>query len=148
MIAEIVKVRAGDGRAISTILSDWIAESKWMPNVHTIEEHKGYGAWLMKVSDVSVALAEDRVVGFMSLQDSDIQALYLSPDYRDFGIGRAFLNAAKSDVEKLGLWTFQKNTKARTFYLRNGFIEDQRTDGAGNDEKLPDIHFQWMRDRK
>lgn len=148
MIARISNARSGDGPAVSTILGNWIKETNWMPNVHTIEESQGYGAWLMEVSEVTVALMEDRVVGFMALQDGDIQALYLSPDYRDVGIGSAFLDTAKLQVENLGLWTFQANTKARAFYLNNGFVEDQRTDGAGNDEKLPDVHFQWKRDRK
>lgn len=148
MIAKIAKACSGHGPAISAILSDWIDETEWMPNVHSLEDMQGYGAWLIEVSDVTVALVEDKVVGFMSLQNSDIQALYLSPEYREFGIGRKLLDSAKSQATDLGLWTFQANIKARRFYLSNSFIEDKRSDGSGNDEKLPDVHFVWMRDSK
>ena len=54
--------------------------------------------------------------------------------------GRALLD----EVKVLGLvqlWTFQANVRARAFYLREGFRELRFTDGAGNDEKLPDV---WM----
>ena len=51
----------------------------------------------------------------------------------------------KSQIETLGLWTFQANLRAQAFYRQNGFVEDDRTDGDGNDEKLPDVHFTWVR---
>jgi len=34
---------------------------------------------------------------------------------------------------------------AQRFYLRHGFRETARTDGASTDEKLPDIHYVWSR---
>ena len=35
------------------------------------------------------------------------------------------------------------NTPARGFYTRHGLVELERTDGAGNEEKQPDIKMAW-----
>ena len=84
--------------------------------------------------------------GFLSRQAQDIQALYLAPTARGQGVGRELLGLAKEHSDSLGLWTFQANMRARRFYTQNGFIEDQMTDGQGNDEKLPDVHMSWVGD--
>jgi GNAT superfamily N-acetyltransferase len=144
-MSRISKARPEDGPAISTIMSSWIDETDWMPKVHTLEEFRNYGAWLISASDVVVASVQNQVVGFTSRQESDIQALYLTPSHRSCGIGQELLDAAKLQVRELGLWTFQANKRAQAFYRRNGFVEDKRTHGADNDEKLPDVHFIWVR---
>ena len=58
-------------------------------------------------------------------------------------MGRRLLRAAMAQSPRLWLWTFQANTGAQRFYLREGFAEIRRTDGAGNDEGLPDIQYSW-----
>ena len=42
------------------------------------------------------------------------------------------------------LWVFETNTPARGFYARHGLVELERTDGAGNEEKQPDIRMAWL----
>ena len=41
----------------------------------------------------------------------------------------------------VNLWTFQRNTGARRFYERNGFIAVELTDGASNEEREPDVRY-------
>jgi len=43
----------------------------------------------------------------------------------------------------LQLWTFQVNDEARRFYGREGFVEVEHTDGAGNEEGEPDVRLEW-----
>jgi GNAT superfamily N-acetyltransferase len=49
----------------------------------------------------------------------------------------------KAREPRLVLWTFQANSAAIAFYLREGFVEIERTDGAGNEEGLPDVRMIW-----
>jgi len=42
------------------------------------------------------------------------------------------------------LWTFQVNEAAARFYERHGFVAAERTDGAGNEERSPDIRYTWQ----
>jgi len=69
------------------------------------------------------------------------------PDQRGRSIGAALLQTAKEAQPDLTLWTFQANTGAQRFYLRHGFTEAARSDGARNDEKLPDIRYEWHREK-
>jgi hypothetical protein len=43
----------------------------------------------------------------------------------------------------LGLWAFQVNKPARRFYERHGFVAVTFTDGSGNEEREPDVRYEW-----
>lgn len=94
---------------------------------------------------VAVAeLAEEQVVGLMVLADDLLSQLYLDPDWRGCGIGDRFVALAKERSPRgLTLWTFQVNKPAHRFYERHGFVESERTDGSGNEEREPDVRYVW-----
>ena len=45
--------------------------------------------------------------------------------------------------EASSLWTFQVNARARRFYERNGFVAVEFTEGSGNQERQPDVRYEW-----
>ncbi|MFF7932496.1 GNAT family N-acetyltransferase [Streptomyces sp. NPDC007940] len=91
-----------------------------------------------------VAVAEEQVVGLMVLADDLLSQLYLDPDWRGRGIGDRFVALAKErSPQGLSLWTFQVNKPAHRFYERHGFVEAERTDGSGNEEREPDVRYVW-----
>lgn len=84
------------------------------------------------------------VVGFLFLEGPWISLLYLDPQWTGRGIGSALVALAKrSRPEGLQLWTFQSNERAHRFYERHGFVAEERTDGAGNEERAPDVRYAW-----
>ena len=83
--------------------------------------------------------------GFLTRNGEDIPALYVADHARGRGLGKALLDDAKTGTPALTLWTFEANARARAFYAREGFTELTRTDGARNDEGLPDIRLGWTR---
>jgi GNAT superfamily N-acetyltransferase len=91
-----------------------------------------------------VAVDGSRVVGMMLLSPGWIDQLYVAPDRLGEGIGRRLLDLAKEQADgPLELWTFQVNVRARRFYERNGFLAVETTDGAGNEEREPDVRYRW-----
>jgi GNAT superfamily N-acetyltransferase len=123
-------------------LGDWVRETGWMPVLHTREEDLGFLRHLIDTTEVT--LAEDaEPLGFLSLDGADVRALYLAPAARGRGIGRALLDRAKAGRDHLELWTFEANAPAIAFYEREGFRVAERTDGSGNDERLPDLRLIW-----
>ena len=135
-----------DGAAIGAILSGWVDETDWMPRIHSFEQDLQHGCFLVEVCEVTVAWLNGDIVGFLARQGSEIQAFYVKHDARGAGVGHKLLDRAKRQIGQLCLWSFQANAAALRFYAKHGFIEDQRTDGAGNDEHLPDVHMVWERD--
>ncbi|WP_330326629.1 GNAT family N-acetyltransferase [Streptomyces pseudovenezuelae] len=91
-----------------------------------------------------VAVAEEQVVGLMVLDGDLLSQLYLDPGWRGRGIGDRFVTLAKERAPRgLSLWTFQVNKPAHRFYERHGFVEAERTDGSGNEEREPDVRYVW-----
>lgn len=134
-----------DATALARILGDWIAETDWMPELHSAEDHRNFLARLIAECEVILARRE-QPVGFVALRGDEVAALYVASDRRNRGIGSGLLDRAKQHRARLGLWTFQANSGARRFYARQGFVEVRQTDGADNDEKLPDVYLQWRRE--
>ncbi len=133
---------SADAPTLARTLGDWVRETGWMPVLHTREEDLGFLRHLIDTTEVT--LAEDaEPLGFLSLDGADVRALYLAPAARGRGIGRALLDRAKAGRDHLELWTFEANAPAIAFYEREGFRVAERTDGSGNDERLPDLRLIW-----
>ncbi|MGW5101618.1 N-acetyltransferase family protein [Streptomyces sp. NPDC004100] len=88
--------------------------------------------------------AEAGIVGMMVLDGETLSQLYLDPVWRGRGLGDRFVALAKERVPGgLDLWAFQVNKPARRFYERHGFTAVEYTDGAGNEEREPDVRYVW-----
>lgn len=82
----------------------------------------------------------------MALTPGHLEQLYVAADRLGGGIGRRLVELAKErEPVGLSLWTFQVNARARRFYERNGFAAVEWTDGSGNQERQPDVRYEWVR---
>lgn len=73
-----------------------------------------------------------------------IDNLYLEPSVTGCGIGTKLLSYALEQLEPpIRLYIFQENIKARKFYKKRGFREIEFSDGAENEEKIPDVLMEW-----
>ncbi|THA71447.1 GNAT family N-acetyltransferase [Streptomyces sp. A0958] len=126
-----------------------------MPYLARVHSDEATLAWMTHVvlpgTDVRVAeIPEDgggaQVAGFVSLDGTELEHLYIAPGLRRRGIGSLLLDAAKrSGPEELTLYTFRRNTGARAFYERHGFTAVAFDDGSRNEEKEPDVRYRWRR---
>ncbi len=137
-----------DGAAMGDILQDWLEETPWMPVLHRRDETQAFCTHLAETSHCWIAQDTGEVLGFVAKKVGWINALYLKPEARGQGIGSALLMKARSKEVGLQLWCFQKNHAAQRFYERAGFRAEEKTDGSGNDEKLPDIRYVWQQPQK
>jgi GNAT superfamily N-acetyltransferase len=88
----------------------------------------------------------DRIVGMLITEADWVEQLYVDPSHTGRGIGTRLLDHAKAlSPGRLQLWTFASNVGAQRFYQRHGFVEVERTDGAENEERAPDIRYTWTR---
>ena len=133
-----------DAPVLAAILRDWVVETGWMPVLHTPEDDLGFLRHLITTCDVMVT-GEPDPTGFIAVDGEDMRCLYLAPQARGMGQGRALLDRAKALADRLSLWAFQANPRAVDFYRREGFAEVEWTDGQGNDERLPDLRMVWER---
>lgn len=125
------------------ILHRFSAVTPWLPALHSEAEAIAFCGEMIDRGWVTVAACEGAVQGFLARDAQEVCALYVAPAACGRGIGKALLDAAKTAEPRLVLQTFQANGGARRFYRREGFAETARSDGARNDEGLPDITFEW-----
>ena len=69
--------------------------------------------------------------------------MHVDPGHTGLGVGSALIRDAKAQTPRLELWCFQDNARARQLYERHGFKSAEFTDGAGNEEKTPDVRYVW-----
>ncbi|MFZ1467750.1 MAG: GNAT family N-acetyltransferase [Paracoccaceae bacterium] len=131
-----------DAVPLARILGDWLRATDWMPVLHNRGDDLGFVRRMIGSHRVFVARAA-APLGFIAVRQGDIAGFYVADAARSRGIGTALLDRAKTCESRLALWTFQANTRAIAFYARHGFVEVDRTDGAGNEERLPDVRMIW-----
>jgi ribosomal protein S18 acetylase RimI-like enzyme len=94
----------------------------------------------------TVRVAKDGafIVGFLASTPETVSQLYVHVAYMGRGIGTHLLDHAKTEsVGSLWLYTFARNTNARRFYERHGFVEVERE--SANMYKLEAIKCRWLR---
>ena len=132
-----------DAGTVGAILTQAVSDHRnWMPQLHSQAENISFFGRLIDHDLVWVA-DDGKVRGFLAVEEDYIHALYVARGARGHGIGALLLSRVKADHARLSLYTFVANVGARRFYERHGFREVERSDGAGNDEGLPDIYFVW-----
>ena len=138
-----------DARAIAEIhVASWqSAYSDLLPEpfLRNLSVEKRTTLWsdviAARRAHVSVASVADRLVGWIAYgrcRDRDkpatwaeIEAMYLDPEYCGQGIGTALIDHASHALKEQGyehvsLWVLAGNVRARAFYKRTGFVEDNR----------------------
>lgn len=136
---------AQDVEAVAGIVTGFQENTPWMPKLHSHTGNTRFCTRIITEGGVIVGCDGDTIAGFLNLVGSEIDHLYLDPAFHRQGLGRAFVDHAKAQSDRLELWTFEANTGAQAFYERLGFQVEKRTDGTTNDEKLPDIRYVWTR---
>ncbi|MFE2524686.1 GNAT family N-acetyltransferase [Streptomyces sp. NPDC059382] len=138
---------AADAQAVTEVfLASRAAAMPYLPRVHGDEDTL---AWITHVvlPDSTVWVAEDEhgeLLGFASLEGTELDHLYLRPDALRRGIGSRLLELVRgASPEELTLHVFQRNTGARAFYERHGFVAVDFNDGSRNEEKEPDATYRW-----
>lgn len=116
----------------------------WLRGLHTPDQDLAYFRdHVFEACQVWGAFIEHRLVGIIAFRDGWIDQLYVLPPFQGRGAGAALLACAMRTGKPLRLWTFQKNAGARRFYETHGFRALEQTDGSRNEEREPDVLYEW-----
>lgn len=133
-----------DATECAGILQEWIDETSWFTSPHPASAAAPMLRRNIKEHGFTLAIIDSQIAGFSCMSDGVLDFLYVRRQFRNRSVGKMLLNRCKFACPAgFALWTFQQNNGARRFYEREGFVEVERTDGAGNEEGLPDIRYIW-----
>ncbi len=119
----------------------------WLPMLHSDPEtHWWVRTTMLTTCAVWVAEEAGRVVGFAGLCAGVLAHLYVHPTAWGQGVGTRLLNTVRAaSPDKLALYVFQRNVRARRFYEAQGFTLRALGTGATNEEREPDARYEWHR---
>jgi len=86
-------------------------------------------AWGRRIGDgggVLVAEEDGVIAGFAAFGPSQLYALYLLPEFWGRGLGRALHDRVVEEMsgESAVLWVLATNERAKAFYVRQGWVDD------------------------
>jgi ribosomal protein S18 acetylase RimI-like enzyme len=134
--SDVDRIAAVFGRSFATL--------EFLPKLHTAEEDRAHLTGVVAEQDVWVAEDEGEIVGFIALKDDLGTFFYVTPEAHRRGIGSALFEHVQGERPAgFTFWVFQANEAARAFYEKRGCVPVEFTDGAGNEEKTPDVRYEW-----
>ena len=107
------------------------------------EKNKEEVRKMLPHSLIKIAEIEGNIVGFIGMNETKIEGLFVNSNFQSRGIGHSLIEWAKTRNEVLTLNVYQKNQRALKFYLKEGFVIREQL----IDEETGEIEFlmQWKR---
>ena len=102
-------------------------------------EHAGQVRTQLPLAEVYVCQqdAAAPIDGFIGINGTHIEGLFVKKACRSKGVGRQLLTHAKQLTPRLTLCVYRQNPKALSFYEREGFaILSEDTDGSTGEKEL------------
>jgi len=84
---------------------------------------------------------EDQPLGFIGLNQHHVEMLFVDPDRRGQGIGRALLDFCRNPRGTLSVDVNEQNPQAVGFYLHYGFVQTGRSPLDGEGRPFPLLHM-------
>ncbi|MEN0647660.1 N-acetyltransferase [Caldifermentibacillus hisashii] len=100
----------------SLIAHDFIDKDYWKSKREEMKEK------YLPMSENYVISKNAEIMGFISMVDNYLAALFIDAKYQGEGHGKELLNFIKKRRKKIQLKVFKKNNKAVNFYLQNEFV--------------------------
>ena len=136
-------IRRATGEDVEQVVSIFepsFARLDFLPSLHTHEENL---VFFRRAIDEGEAYLADGS-GMAIVHDDWLTHLYVHPDAIGTGIGHAlFAHVMQLRPDGFQFWVFQQNERARRFYEEHGAVPMELTDGDGNEEKTPDVRYEW-----
>lgn len=85
----------------------------------------------------------DRPMGFMGLGGSQIESLFLAPEFLRRGAGRRMIDHARSLHSELTVDVNEQNADAVAFYQAVGFVVERRSELDDQGRPYPLLHLRW-----
>lgn len=93
---------------------DFIPAQYWKNNYRSVKE-------MLPQAEVYVYEKDQKILGFTGLNSDYIEGIFVCEEMQSQGIGKLLLDHIKTRKTKLLLNVYQKNTRAISFYQREGF---------------------------
>lgn len=145
-----IEVRPIEEGEVGAVIALWhetkIVAYPYLPleQSRTIEEDTWFfSERILPKSSIWLAVQDGEIAGFLALQGSYIDRLYVHPSRQEQGAGSALMAKAMTlSPSGLELHTHVQNEQARRFYERRGF-RAVKFGISPPPESAPDVEYHW-----
>lgn len=95
---------------------DFIDSGYWESQIEEMKEK------YIPMSETHVITNQTKIIGFISMVEDYLAALFIDVAYQNNGAGKELLNFEKGQRDKIQLKVYKENLSAVRFYEKNGFI--------------------------
>lgn len=88
---------------------------------------------------------DNQAIGFMLLDGSHMEALFVAPAHHGAGVGRRLVESALTRHPTLTTDVNEQNLAATAFYERLGFARYGRSERDGQGRAYPLVHLRFLR---
>ncbi|WP_268036457.1 GNAT family N-acetyltransferase [Algoriphagus sp. PAP.12] len=85
----------------------------------------------------------NKIIGFSGVADGNLEMLFIHPDSRGKGIGKALLEYSITNLNVTKVDVNEQNEQAVGFYLKQGFIQIGRSEKDPTGKPYPILHLQF-----
>lgn len=110
----------------------------WRSNFAPVQEQ-------ISQAEIYVYESGQGIAGFVGLVDGYIAGIFVDADCRSHGVGKQLLDLAKEKYRELSLKVYEKNARAVSFYLREGFSIS--AEGVDEDTGEAEYTMLWRAER-
>ncbi len=118
-------IRLYEEHDLDAVLQAWQSASRlahpFLSKAFIAQERENIPNVYLPNTETWVADQDGAVVGFLSLLDNEIGAIFVHPQFHGTGAGRALMEKAKSRHPVVYVEVFQANAIGRRFYEKSGF---------------------------
>ena len=144
----IRQFRASDeARAAEIWLNAGLEEYTYLPQFQALDKEKALRVFRKVIAlenDIWLEIDESSLRGFIALQGSYIDRLYVDPEFQRQGVGTALIqDAREKHPTGLQLVTHQQNRRACEFYEKRGF-KPIKYGISPPPESVPDVEYHWV----
>ena len=133
-----LKVRNFKQEDMESVLSVWLEAS--IQAHHFVEANfwknqvKSMREVYIPNSETFVIESHSNILGFYSLVQNSLAAIFVAPSHQGQGYGKQLLLHAKSKRKRLSLNVYKQNIKSVKFYLAHGFqiVSEQNDEHTDN----------------
>lgn len=92
----------------------FIDKKYWEDNYEMVKE-------ILPSAEIYLYEENKNILGFVGLMENYIAGIFVEKNFHSQGVGRKLLDCCKSLKRELTLSVYEKNQKAYSFYIREGF---------------------------
>jgi putative acetyltransferase len=144
---DLIMLRPYQPTDSDTVLDLWLKASiqahDFVPETFWYEQLPAMRELYLPQAETLVLEENGHVLGFASLREQRLAALFVSPSAQGRRLGRQLLDEAKRRRDNLELGVYRANTRAVAFYRANDFmtLEETRDPHTGQ----PELTMHWSR---